>query len=49
MLHDTGQGQIVQAFIAKRIIEVALTGERDVDQLARRALLALGSDAAQQQ
>jgi hypothetical protein len=46
MLHDTGQPRLVQEVIAKRIIDVAMTGERDPDELARRALLALGLKAA---
>jgi hypothetical protein len=42
MLHDRGQPQVVQEIIAKRIIDIAMTGERDPDELARRALQALG-------
>jgi hypothetical protein len=41
-LHDKGQPAIVQEIIAKRIIDLATAGERDSDELARRALLALG-------
>lgn len=41
-LHDKGQPHIVREVIAKRIIEIATTGERDPDELARRALMALG-------
>jgi len=42
MLHDRGQPDVVQEIIAKRIIDIAATGERDPDELARRALDALG-------
>ena len=42
MLHDKGQPYTVQEIIAKRIIDIAMTGERDPDELARRALQALG-------
>jgi hypothetical protein len=45
-LHDTGQPVLVQEVIAKRIIDLAATGERDPDQLARRALEALGVERA---
>jgi hypothetical protein len=45
MLHDKGQPGIVQEIIAKRIIDIAIAGERDPDELARRALLALGMKA----
>jgi hypothetical protein len=48
MLHDRGQPHIVQEIIAKRIIDIAMAGERDPDELARRALLALGLDTAEQ-
>ena len=41
-LHDTGQPVLVQEVIAKRIIDIAGTGERNPDQLAKRALEALG-------
>jgi hypothetical protein len=41
-LHDLGQPDIVKEIIARRIIEVAQTGERDIDRLCERALLALG-------
>jgi len=45
-LHDTGQPALVREVIAKRIIEIAESGVRDPDQLAKRALQALGiSDA----
>ena len=42
MLHDKGQPDVVQEVIARRIVEVAMTGERDPDQLAKRALQAFG-------
>jgi hypothetical protein len=45
-LHDTGQPALVQEVIAKRIIDIAATGERDPDQIARRALEALGVERA---
>lgn len=41
-LHDRGQPALVQEVIAKRIIDIAATGERDPEQLAKRALEALG-------
>jgi hypothetical protein len=41
-LHDTGQPALVQEVIAKRIIDIAAAGERDPDQIAKRALEALG-------
>ena len=46
MLHHSGQLNVVLELIAKRIIEIALTGERNPDQLARGALEALGFDTA---
>jgi hypothetical protein len=45
-LHDTGQPALVQEVIARRIIDIAATGERDPDQIARRALEALGVERA---
>jgi hypothetical protein len=42
MLHDKGQPDVVQEVIAKRIIDIAATGERDPDELARRTLQTLG-------
>jgi len=42
MLHDKGQPDVVQEIIARRIVEIAMTGERDPDQLAKRALQAFG-------
>jgi hypothetical protein len=41
-LHDKGQPPVVQEIIAKRIIAIAAKGERNPDELARRALQALG-------
>ena len=41
-LHDMGQPDIVKEIIAKRIVEIAKTGERDPVQLCERALAALG-------
>ena len=45
MLHDRGQPHVVLEIIAKRIILIAETGERDPDAIARRALKALGLGA----
>lgn len=42
LLQDRGQPQIVQDVIANRIIDIANTGERDPDELARRALVTFG-------
>ena len=41
-LHDKGQPQIVYEVIAKRIIDAAKSGERDVDRLRDAGLAALG-------
>jgi hypothetical protein len=41
-LHDIGQPDLVREVIARRIIEVAQTGERDPIRLSQRALVALG-------
>ena len=41
-LRDVGQPDIVKEVIARRIIEVAKTGERDPERLSDHALLALG-------
>jgi hypothetical protein len=41
-LHDSGQPQIVYEVIAKRIIDAAKSGERDVDRLRDAGLAALG-------
>jgi hypothetical protein len=40
-LHDVGQPEMVKNVIAKRIIEIAKTGERDPNQLCKRALKAV--------
>ena len=44
-LHDVGQPAMVKDIIAKRIIAIAKTGERDPNQLCERALIALGVPA----
>jgi hypothetical protein len=41
-LHDKGQPQIVYEVIAKRIIDAAKTGDRDVKQLRNAGLAAFG-------
>jgi hypothetical protein len=41
-LHDRGQPYLVQEIIAKRIVAIAATGERDPAKLAQQALAALG-------
>jgi hypothetical protein len=41
-LNDIGQPDIVKEVIARRIIEVAEMGERDLDRLCTRALTSLG-------
>ena len=41
-LHDFGQPVMVQDIIAKRIIDIAKTGERDPDRLCYRTLQAFG-------
>jgi hypothetical protein len=41
-LHDTGQPEIVYEVIAKRIIDAAKSGERDVERLRDTGLAALG-------
>jgi hypothetical protein len=41
-LHDKGQPFVVQEIIAKRIIDIAATGERRPDILAQQALKQLG-------
>jgi hypothetical protein len=43
-LHDTGQPPIVYEVIAKRIIDAAKNGERDLVRLRNRGLAALGLD-----
>ena len=44
-LHDTGQPENVQEVIAKRIIDIAETGERDPDKMCERVLLTFGLSA----
>jgi hypothetical protein len=41
-LHDSGQPQIVYEVIAKRIIDAAKRGERDIARLRDAGLAALG-------
>ena len=41
-LHDIGQSDLVKTVIAKRIIQIAGKGERDPNQLCKRALQAVG-------
>ena len=41
-MHDNGQPELVLEIIAKRIIEIAQSGERDPAQIANRALTAIG-------
>jgi hypothetical protein len=41
-LHDTGQSPVVREVLARRIIEIAKTGERDPQRLSQLALAALG-------
>ena len=43
-LHDTGQPPIVYEVIAKRIIDAAKNGERDLVRLRNGGLAALGLD-----
>jgi hypothetical protein len=45
-LHDTGQPELVQEVIARRIIDIVAAGDRDPDQIAKRALQALGVERA---
>ena len=42
MLHDRGQPYIVQEVIARNIIELARTGERDPDKICERVMIAFG-------
>lgn len=44
-LHDTGQPEIVQEILAKRIIDFAKAGERDPRELCEKALKALGIES----
>jgi len=41
-IHDWGQPVIMREVIARRIIQLARTGDRDPDQLCERALKSLG-------
>lgn len=41
-LHDRGQPEIVREVIAREIIKLAKTGERDPEQLCSHALRRLG-------
>lgn len=41
-LHDRGQPLVVRDIIAKRIIQIAKTGELDPAQICERAILSLG-------
>jgi predicted Ser/Thr protein kinase len=45
-LHDTGQPPVVREVIAKRLIEIAGRGERDIEVLCRVALTSLGLTTA---
>jgi hypothetical protein len=42
LLHDRGQPAMVQEIIAKRIIDIARTGERDPEKMCKQALAAFG-------
>ena len=42
MLHDKGQPAIVQEVIARHIIEIARSGERDPDKICERVLTSFG-------
>ena len=42
MLHDKGQPDLVQEIIARRVIEIAQTGERDPARISERALKTFG-------
>jgi hypothetical protein len=44
-LHDTGQPDIVQEVLAKRIIYFVEAGERDPRELCEKALRALGIES----
>jgi hypothetical protein len=43
-LHDTGQPAVVYEVIAKRIVDAAKNGERDLARLRNAGLAALGFD-----
>ena len=47
-LHDTGQPSIVYEVIARRIVDAARVGERDLVRLRNAGLTALGFDTAGQ-
>ena len=47
-LHDSGQPSIVYEVIAKRIVDAARAGERDLVRLRNAGLTALGFDATGQ-
>jgi hypothetical protein len=42
MLHDRGQPAVVQEVIARRIVQIAKTGERDPNRICQRVLADLG-------
>jgi hypothetical protein len=44
-LDEAGQSSVVYEAVAKRIIEIAKSGERDPSQLRKRALTAFGQTA----
>ena len=44
LLHDRGQPGVVQEIIAKRIIDVARTGERNADRMCKQVLAGFGID-----
>jgi hypothetical protein len=43
-LHDRGQPALVRDIIAKRIIDIAKTGERDPDKICERVLRSFGME-----
>jgi hypothetical protein len=42
MLRDKGQPEVVQEVIARRIVEIARTGERDPERICERVLAEFG-------
>jgi len=44
LLHDRGQPHLVQEVLARKVIDVARTGERDPDKICERVLKAFGID-----
>jgi len=44
-LHDTGQPTVVHEVMARRIIEAARSGERDISKLRSAALAALANSS----